>query len=180
MKKLLTITATVFLTIFTAGMALASTSATTSTSTTTSPFPATFNSGALYFVNSKGAVATDNGAGNKTPGVATITINQAKTASSEPAFFYGTFATDLGVTATSTNTNTFTFTATLGDDGYLHITGNDTNGDLLRAVCKIGGNMSTPQNSAREEQSINLRGAIITAPGSDTATTYSFAGALSK
>ena len=187
MKKLLTFTTTVFLTILTAGIALAS----TSTPASTSPFPATFNSGALYFINSAGAVATDNGAGNTTPGVATVTVNQAQTTSPQPALFYGTLATDLGVTTTSTTTtttastptttNTFTFTAILGDDGNYHITGTDTNGDLLQAVCRIRNNRNAyQQKSSQEGPSLSIRGSVITAPGSSSATTYSFAGRLSQ
>lgn len=165
MNKLITLTAISFLMVLTPGIASAS----------ASTFPATFNEGALYFVNSSGTVTTDNGAENKnSPGVATITMNQASTTSPEPEFFYGTLSTNLG----GPTPYTFDFDAIPENHGSYHITGTDARGDLLQAVGHIGPDRNRFLKPARTERSINLRGTIILSPGSSTVASYSLNGVL--
>ncbi len=178
MKNLLTVTAIVFLLIFSAGLASAE-------SSTTSIFPDTFEVGALYATNSSGSITTDNGAQSATSyGAASVTLKQAPTTPPEPNFFYGTLTTVIGVSSTSstsTSSNTFAFTAILGGDGQYHLSGTDAAGDLLEATAalKALSFQRLSVQSPNKVKSLHLQGVIITEPGTTTASAYSFEGTLS-
>ena len=172
MKKLLAAAAVVFLGIFTAGLASAALT-----------FPITFDQGALYFINVSGGTATittDNGTGNAPPGQATITLNQEVGTSPEPTFYFGTLATNLGSTATTPPVYTFNFTAILDKDCKLRITGTDASGDLLRATAGFGpAGFDKFECHHKWKKCLPLQGAIILAPGTTSASNYSFEGKLS-
>jgi len=165
MKRLFAAAAVVFLVIFTAGLASADLT-----------FPITFNEGALYFVSV--STSPSLAANIATDSEATITLYQEVGTSPEPTFYYGTFATDLGIT--SGTQYTFTFTAILDCDGKYRITGTDTSGDLLRATAGFGrGGFDKFEWHHKWGKCLALQGAIILAPGTASAATYSFEGKLS-
>ena len=176
MKNLLTVTAIVFLLIFSAGFASAG-------SATTPVFMDTFNMGALYATNSSGIITMDNGAQNTTSyGAATVTLKQATTTPPEPNFFYGTLTTAIGLSSSSsasTSSNTFAFTAILGSDGQFHLSGTDTAGDLLEATASLQAFPAQRFPVHNKVTSLYLQGVIITEPATTTAATYSFKGTLS-
>ena len=179
MKNLLTVTAIVFLLIFSAGLASAE-------SSTTSIFPDTFEVGALYATNSSGSITTDNGAqGTTSYGADSVTLKQAPTTPPEPNFFYGTLTTVIGVSSTSstsTSSNTFAFTANPSAVTVSTISAELIGWRICLEAAAALQALSVQRSSVQSQnkvKSLHLQGVIITEPGTTTASAYSFEGTLS-
>jgi len=133
-KKILTITAIVFLTACTAAFASPSTE-----------FPITTTTGTLYFISNLGVETSDS-----TTATIEIELPVTTVTGAPPNFYFGV----LKLTPVSGTTLTVEFAA-VRDEGVFRLTGRDSQGDLVRADAVKGHRYNKATNSWDEAVSIS-------------------------